>query len=218
MHHLWLSYRLVLDKLTSNHPLYKVQGQKRSWAWNLWHDDIWTLFQTNDQTPTRAQALRRFLQDQKEFLLREEARKTKLLAYIPWEIRRVPSLRYADITLAAHRTVVDFLLQYRRGIFLVKRMCHCRGRFMRGHETCKALRHPDRLNKKERYDKARMLEGLGGPNKCKLTDVDYLLNTGQIQRVAIILLNIRQQINDAFSQNQGISDLELSDSSNDDSP
>lgn len=115
------------------------------------------------------------------------------------ESRQVPGMYLADVSFKGPRHFQDVLLQYRRGMFMNDCLCTCGERFKRGHETCLRLRHPYQLSKSEKQHKADMLKQLDSKDS-KLTDVDYLLNTGQLDKAIRILSSVKSQLGKVYHE------------------
>lgn len=79
--------------------------------------------------------------------------------------------------------------------------CDPQARFSRGHEECKALNHLVQLSRPEQGKKQEMKSKL---SLCgtKFTNIDFLLNSKQLRRVAFILLGIRAQLREVYKESQ----------------
>ena len=80
--------------------------------------------------------------------------------------------------------------------------CKCSQiRFHRGHENCPAFKNPVCLTPAERIQKTQMQHTI--PNHgSTLTDIDWLLNTGQYGQAIKWLLSIKQELNDIYHMTQ----------------
>ena len=67
--------------------------------------------------------------------------------------------------------------------------CNPEVRFRRGYEICLALNVPLQLTRIEQVQKRKMQSKLS-LSGSKFTDLDYLLNAGQLQHVIFILLEV----------------------------
>jgi len=207
--HLRTSYQMVLEQISSHNPLRQVllhasaPSSRNRFALHLDQDVSWTLFrQQHGSTLVKKEALQRYLAQVHTNMIESEAAESKLTAHIPMSIRCKRIARGADIIFYASPTDIDMLMQYRRGVFLHRCVCRCGQPFIRGHETCSRLHHPYRLTKADRRQKSAMHQHLGGPEVCKLTDVDYLLNTGQVDKATAILQGICAQIRQVYHEEQ----------------
>ena len=211
--HLRTAYQLVLEQISSANPLRQIllkasaPSQLTQFALQLSQDVGWSLFRQQSNSAkmsikaTKA-ALQRYLRQIQHNTIESEALGSKLTAHIPMGIRCKRGVRGADIIFLASPQVLDMLIQYRRGVFLHRCTCRCGQPFVRGHESCPRLQHPYRLSKVDRRRKSAMHQQLGGPDVCKLTDVDYLLDTGQVEKVVAILRGIQAQIRQAYHEDQ----------------
>ena len=82
-------------------------------------------------------------------------------------------------------------LQYRRGVFNSGCACDPEIRFHRGHKTCLALTTPLQLSREHRRQKLQMQTELSLPGTT-FTDVDFLLNSGQLKEAEVILRHIQR--------------------------
>ena len=99
-----------------------------------------------------------------------------------------------DASVARARVLQDRLLQYRLDRFCLCHLCACGKNFVRGHEQCEILAVKSPLTKAEGYFcqwMALQLVGTGG----KFTDVDWLLNTGKVERAHKFLLAVEKALN-----------------------
>ena len=111
----------------------------------------------------------------------------------------LPRMLGVDISLSGSIAAQGRLLQYRRGVFLWNFTCKCntRVRFRRGHENCPALGQHGQLSRFERHQKQEMKLQLGLLG-TKFTDIDFLLNLGQVARVSTILAEIQKQLGQLY--------------------
>ena len=138
--------------------------------------------QTSNLQPTLKAALSRFLKAELTQTITEQSLQSHLTALIPMSSRKVPGLLLADISLAASVPAQGRLLQYRRGVFLWNFVCICNPqvRFRRGHEECSAFECLVQLSQSEQCQKQEMKLKLS-LLEAKFTNVDFLLNIGQLQ-------------------------------------
>lgn len=203
------AYQLIMDQMDPGCPLKQVLGRSNpasglhAFACNLADDPGYARFkETTSFEPTVRAALARFLRTELRYAVEAESRDSQLTSLIPIESRKVPGLQLADISLAAPGLAQDILLRYRRGIFMFNSICACDPdvRFHRGHESCPALGLPHILSRGERREKREMKAQLSFEHK--FTDVDYLLNTGQLKRVVLILSDIQARLQVAYREAQ----------------
>lgn len=115
----------------------------------------------------------------------------KLTRHIPMASRGRGGLPYSDISLSAPTRHQQDLLRYRLGIFQIRRQCRCENLFIRGHESCSLLDIPVLLSKMERHVK-RMARN--DQDLQKLTDIDWLLNTGNLKRAMMALQLVKDKL------------------------
>jgi hypothetical protein len=144
-------------------------------------------------------SIRSFLRERQDIALSRDARRRKLTRLIPSTSRLKGDMRGADSILSAPRMYQKHFLQYRRGTYNSCHKCVCRLAtiFHRGHEACCRAVGTSWLTKKEHKAKARNQAVLGP--KLKLTDIDFLLNTGKFDRAHIILQRITKTLAEANS-------------------
>jgi hypothetical protein len=211
------AYQLILEQMNPECPLKQLLGQSNSYsslqsfAHNLGDDPGYSRFkETTNFQPTIRVALSRFLRAELRHTVHAESLSSHLTSLIPMESRKVPGLLLADISLAAPVSAQSMLLQYRRGNFMFSAVCACdpEVRFHRGHETCPALNHPFRLTRIEQRLKQEMKSELSFFG-CKFTDIDYLLNSGRLQHVILILSDIQKQLRQVYKATQTMDSLVL---------
>jgi hypothetical protein len=207
--HLRTAYQLVLEQISPANPLRQIllkvsiPSRLTQFALQLCKDLGWTLFRQQSQSAKATkEALQRYLSHVRQSVIESEAQESKLTAHIPMNVRCKRSVRGADVIFLTSPAVVDILMQYRRGVFLHGYICRCGQPFVRGHETCPRLQHLYRLSKIDRQQKSAMHQRLGGSDTCNLTDVDYLLDTGQTEKATEILSSIRAQIRQVYREDQ----------------
>lgn len=195
------AYQLIMDQMDPACPLKQVlqrsnpASRLHAFACNLADDPGYARFkQTSSFEPTVRAALARFLRVELRHAVQAESLDSQLTALIPMGSRRVPGLLLADIALAAPLPVQGMLLQYRRGVFMFNSICACDPdvKFHRGHESCLALGPLPTLTRGEQRQKRTMQAELAFDHK--FTDVDYLLNAGQLDRAASILSNVQRKL------------------------
>jgi len=145
-------------------------------------------------------ALHTFLRRRQSLILSLDAYRRKLTRLIPFDTRLKHGLRGADRILHAPRLYQKSFLQYRRGTFATSLKCICSSEllFHRRHEACFRLEFGRWLSNKEESarNRAQILLGPG----ILLTDIDYLLNTGQFDRAYEILQHITRTLAKANSR------------------
>jgi hypothetical protein len=203
------AYQLIMDQMDPGCPLKQVLRRSNpasglhAFACNLADDPGYARFkETTDFEPTVRAALARFLRTELRRAVEAESRDSQLTSLIPMESRKVPGLRLADISFAAPGPAQDMLLRYRRGLFMFSTICACDPdvRFHRGHESCPALGLPHTLSRVERRQKRGMKAELSFEHK--FTDVDYLLNSGQLKRAVLILSDIQARLRVVYKEAQ----------------
>jgi hypothetical protein len=208
--HLGTAYQLILEQMDPETPLKQLvtnsnlSSSLQSFAHHLGTDPGYLSFkETSSLEPTVRAALSRFLRTRQFNTIRTESLQSHLTRLIPMSSRTTPGLLLADISLAAPISVQNLLLQYRRGVFMYNCICACdpQARFSRGHEECKALNHLVQLSRPEQGKKQEMKSKL---SLCgtKFTNIDFLLNSKQLRRVAFILLGIRAQLREVYKESQ----------------
>jgi hypothetical protein len=79
--------------------------------------------------------------------------------------------------------------------------CNPESRFRRGHEDCPALAHLIRLSRPDQQQKQKMKTELKLTG-TKFTNIDFLLNSGQLQRASSILAAIQEQLGQVYREIQ----------------
>jgi len=145
------------------------------------------------------QSIRSFLRRRQDDALAREARRRKMTRLIPSSSRLKSGMRGADRTLRAPRLYQKQFLQFRRGTYNTSHKCFCSETpvFHRGHEACTRPIGTSWLSRKEHRAKSRAQAVLG--SKLQLTDIDFLLNTGQFDRAYKILQHITKTLASANS-------------------
>jgi hypothetical protein len=211
------AYQLILEQMNPECPLKLLLGQSNSYSslqsftHNLGDDPGYSRFkQTTDFQPTVQIALSRFLRAELRHTIYADSLSSHLTSLIPIESRKAPGLLLADISLAALVSVRSMLLQYCRGDFMFNAVCVCdpEVRFHRGHETYLVLNHPFRLTRIEQCLKQKMKSELSFFG-YKFTDIDYLLNSGWLQHVILILSDIQKQLRQVYKATQIMDSLVL---------
>jgi retron-type reverse transcriptase len=209
------AYQLIVEQMDPGSPLKQLLAQPNSYsslqsfAYNLGNDPGYASFkETSNFEPTVRTALARFLRAQLRLTIHTEALSSQLTSLIPIESRKVPGLLLADISLAAPVPAQSMLLQYRRGVFMLKSVCACdpEVRFYRGHETCAALNLPLRLTRREQYQKRKMQSKLPLIGS-KFTELDYLLNSGQLKHAICILVEIQKQLRQVYKATKAMDSM-----------
>ena len=126
-----------------------------------------------------------------------EALRCNRTKIIPMDCRVTRNCSMSDITLSAPRDCQDRLFHYRIGQFCLKRKCPCGRDFRRGHERCIALGVQSPLSEKEKAERFAMGVVLTN-GMCLFTDVDWLLNTGRLDRANQFLVEIEQKLKATF--------------------
>ena len=109
---------------------------------HLKNQTLYNEFKTGSRSePNIRKGLGSFLQKELYKTIQSEAFNSHLSALVPMESRKAPTLRFADISLAAPVADQDLLLRYRQGIFMFNSICACGPsiKFHRGHEGCPKL-------------------------------------------------------------------------------
>ena len=207
---LGVAYQLIIEQMSSQNPLKQLLAQSHSqsallsFLKSLGDNPGYAKFKrvTNFQ-PTLRLALSRFLRQELQESVQQESLSSHLTSLILMSSRKVPGLSLADISLAAPVPTQSLLLQYRRGVFMLNSSCACDPeiRFHRGHETCLALTKPFKLNREQRRQKLKMQAELS-LSRTTFTDVDYLLNSGQLKEASCILTDIRRQLRSIYKENK----------------
>ena len=198
------AYQLIVEEMNPQSPLPQLLAQARpdSFAGFLGNDRAYARFvRTGDSMPTRRKALGRFLKAELYQTVVRESHRAHLTSLIPIESRKVPGLFLADISLSALGSVQRRLLQYRKGVFMHNSICSCdpKVKFIRGHEHCKALHHLVRLTRFEKTRKRQMKVDLG-VGKEKLTNLDFLINDGQVKRAGKMLSRIQKHLGMVYKE------------------
>jgi len=141
-------------------------------------------------------------------VINKEAQKAKMSRIVPMESRKVPGLFLADITLAAPVPAQRMLFAYRRNCFGQKKRCPCGQPFLRTHEICSFLPHPNPLSLEDRRKKIQMFSHLD-PRDAKVTDVDYLLNMGRLDEATKVLTAISRKLGEAYHEEQAALALQM---------
>ena len=153
--------------------------------------------------------LHQFLQKQRGGAIQKIAQNAKLTALIPQESRQKSGLIGADSSLTGRSLAIQRrLFQYRQGVFGFGRSCVCSPEklFRRGHEVCPALSRPGRLSRREKQQKAQT-RLLFQKTPIRLTAIDWLLNTGKVDRASQWLSSIEKQLDQIYHQRQQEKDL-----------
>lgn len=207
--HLRTAYQWVLEQSHPDNPLKRILGSItlrpiHRFAWNLRIDQPWKEFKRlADFTPTVPKALRRYLSKLRRSTVLREAQNAHLTALVPFDSRKVPGLSLADNSLAAPIASQELLFQYRRGTFLHGFICLCGNRFHRGHESCPTLPRPVRLTRAEisaKLKAAATILATCSPADAKFTDVDFLLNSGELRKADTILSTLQRALAHRFHE------------------
>ncbi|KAE9379803.1 hypothetical protein N431DRAFT_434681 [Stipitochalara longipes BDJ] len=198
------AYHMILEHMPLQTPLKQAllhihhpTSELCAFANNLRNDTGYELFRTTSNLqPTEKAALFNFLRSQLRQTVKNEAFQAHLTQLIPMRSRATPGLWLADISLSAPVQDQDMIMQYRKGVFMDRFRCVCDAavEFRRGHEDeCPELGYSIQLSRGEQRGKKDMrLElGLAG---TKFTNIDFFLNMGQVQRVALILRAIQRRL------------------------
>jgi hypothetical protein len=174
----------------------------------LQSDEAFAVFKsTSNLEPTVRSSLSRFLRKTLQLTVESEALHSHLTSIVPFSSRQVPGLQFADISLAASVHAQNMLFKYRRGVLMFGMTCVCLEPFQRGHEeVCRILRVPCLLSRRDQENKRRMKSSLP-LIRFKFTDIDYLLNTGRLEDVIQILLDIRGQLHQQYVDNKATKDI-----------
>lgn len=205
--HLFTAYQLVLDRTEATNPLKQMIREakeltgKSHFMMALAQDEEFNRFkETSRFEPTVSRALSMFLRQQRYRSVAQEAQKAALTRLIPMNSRKVPGLYLADISLSASVDIQPLLLQYRRGVFMFNSRCACDPavRFHRGHENCPSLGLELQLSREEKRRK-QVMKDIHRSSNFKFTDIDYLLNTGQIDKASKALLSLQYTLRKIYS-------------------
>lgn len=201
------SFQVIIRHCPNQSPLKVLRGlcwQSTSFYERLTDDQAFKEFLDSHRDVPVEQAkfihsIRSFLRSRQDDALAREARRRKLTRLIPSSSRLKRDMRGADRVLRAPRLYQKQFLQYRRGTYNSCRKCVCDkdSVFLRGHETCCRPDGVSWLSSKELRIKARVEAALGP--KLRLTDVDFLLNTGHFRRAHDILAHITKTLAEANS-------------------
>ena len=204
------AYQWILEQMGRNHILWQVfdrksdrQNKPSGFATQLVTDKEWSKFTTRGRfIPTVKIALRRFLNEKHREYLQKESAKTTLIQHIPEDVRCSHGFRLVDISLTGSPSQQDVLLRYRLGMLMYGVMCRCGKveKFQKGHENCKTLPYPIRLTREERKTKMDHQKRLRF--NAKYTDIDFLLNIGQRDRVYEALMVVQTDLRTFYHQNQ----------------
>jgi hypothetical protein len=198
--HLATGYYMLLDQLDPQNPLRQLldQSTRLSFTQHLKTDQDYQRFKaTSSFEPTIEIALTRFLRAELRSTIELEASASHLTLLIPMASRKVPGLFLADITLGASLSAQSLLLQYRRGVFMLNSICACKTTFRRGHETCSKLKQTWPLSRLEQAQKREMWQKLA-ISSLRFTDLDYLLNSEQVERASQTLVEIGRQLRQIY--------------------
>jgi len=205
------AYQWILERMEMETPLRQTlerayRGSKSwSFAGCLDKDEDWACFKaTSTFEPTVKVALGRYLRTTLFHTLYAEGRGVHLAELVPMESRNAPGLVFADVAFAGPVVAQGQLLQYRRGLFMRDCACVCGPgtQFSRGHEgKCPVLRDLVQLSRSEWQQKREMKAKLS-LDGTKFTNIDFLLNTRQVKRVALILEAISKQLRQVHKENQ----------------
>ena len=80
--------------------------------------------------------------------------------------------------------------------------CPCGEAFHRSHETCSVLPHPVSLTKAERIAKSKMRKSnieFDPTPEAAFTDIDFLINIGQLDRAFLVLSTIKATLSTTYS-------------------
>lgn len=204
------AYHRVLDGMNRENPLQQTYQQAKahsklnSFISALMNESDYAAFKkTGDSQPSIRNALSRFLRREMRQAIFIESRSARLTSFIPMESRQKHGLLFADISLSTNLAVQKLLFQYRRGVFMFNSSCRCDAniKFHRGHEDCPALLQRSPLTRQQRQEKLKIRRELSNPDMI-FTDVDYLLNIGQVDQAFAFLLTIQQQLRQIYHHQQ----------------
>ena len=143
-----------------------------------------------------------FLRGRRDLALSRELLRSKLTRLIPASSRLKRDIRGADGIFRAPLLYQKQFFQYRRGTFNAYRKCVCPSlpAFRRGYEVCFRANDRSWLSGRELRAKVRAKRYLG--SEVRLTDVDFLLNTGRFYRVYEILRHITKTLAETNSPSE----------------
>jgi hypothetical protein len=146
----------------------------------------------------------RFLGGELRDAIETESQASQLTALIPMESRTAPGLPWANEALGAPASSQGMLFQYRRCVFMFNSICAFVPEvgFHRGHESCPVLGQPCTLTRVKRRQKQKTQSALVSDHK--FTDMDYLLNKGQLVRAVAVLSDIRQRLRVVYKEAQTV--------------
>jgi hypothetical protein len=101
------------------------------------------------------------------------------------------------------------LFAYQQNRFGHKKRCPCRQPYHHTHKSCSYLPHPAPLSLEDQRNKAKMFSHLD-PKDAKVTDLDYLLNIGRLDKAIKVLTVISIKLGKAYHKAQSAQALSLS--------
>ena len=143
-----------------------------------------------------------FLRRRRDLALSCELLRRKLTRLIPASSRLKCDMRGADGIFCAPLLYQKQFFQYRRGTFNAYRKCVCPSlpAFRRGYEVCFRANDRSWLSGRELRAKVRAERRLGP--EARLTDVDFLLNTGRFHCAYEILRHITKTLAETNSPSE----------------
>jgi hypothetical protein len=196
------SFQLIISRTTDGSALRtlgSLDWPERSFYRRFTDDSAFreSRVSNEDSAPTVEKAKRSvvsFLRGRRDIALSRELLRRKLTRLIPASSRLKRDIRGADGIFRAPLLYQKQFLQYRRGTFNAYRKCVCPSSpvFRRGHEVCFRSNGRSWLSGRELRAKARAERRLG--SDLRLTDVDFLLNTGRFHRAYEILRHITKTL------------------------
>lgn len=136
-------------------------------------------------------SMQRYRRQRQRDLILARGGKSHLSKNIPDATRLQRRHYMADHVLKAMQRDQQILVKYRLGLFLLNARCLCSKVFTRGHEECRTLDVRAGLRKAERS----IVAGIASRNPDrKVTQIDWLLNAGQLKRAAELLREIQRTV------------------------
>ena len=204
------SFQLIVSRTTDKSALRtlgSLDWPERSFYRRFTYDSAFRKSRVEDRgdasTVDRVkQSLQSFLRGRRDLALSRELLRRKLTRLIPASSRLKRDIRGADGIFRAPLLHQKQFFQYRRGTFNAYRKCICPSSpiFRRGHEVCFRTNGRSWLSGRELRAKVRTERRLG--SDVRLTDIDFLLNTGRFHRAHEILRHITKTLAETNSPSE----------------
>jgi hypothetical protein len=196
------SFQLIVSRTTDGSTLRtlgSLDWPERSFYRRFTNDSAFrkSRVSNEDSAPTVEKAKRSivsFLRRLRDITLSYKLLRRKLTRLIPASSRLKHDIRGADGIFRIPLLYQKQFLQYRRGTFNAYRKCVCplSPVFRRGYKVCFRSNGRSWLSGRELRAKVRAERRLG--SDLRLTDVDFLLNTGCFHRTYEILRHITKTL------------------------